>query len=292
MPRRIALLHLESLACLPALDILFTEAGERICLVVVSRRFGSRQGSIWKQAVHGIRRSGARLTLALGFDIVAPCVVRWLVSVARWDLAGRRRLRTVPELAAACGARYLETADVNDGQVALALAACRPDLVVSFHFDQILHQPLIDAVGVPIVNVHPAPLPDYRGPCPSFWVLDSGERRTGVTLHRIVDAGIDEGAQLDWTEVAVPRPTSMMELDAALFVAGARRVVALARGEQFSSRALAGATNAYRSFPSRPTVRAAWRRGVRFWRLRHATALLGAALGLWRRSGYSNGHLV
>lgn len=276
------MLHLESLACLPALDILFAETGTQIGLVIASRRFGPRHGSILKQAVAGFRRSGAHFTLALGFNIVTPRVVRWLVGAARWDTAGRRRLRTAPELAAAFGAHYLETADVNDGKVATALAAYQPDLVVALHFDQILRQPLIDAACATIVNVHPAPLPDFRGPCPSFWVLAAGEARTGVTLHRIVDGSIDNGEQIAWAEVAVPHQTSMMELDARLFAVGAHQVAAFVRGGPATHRPLVGTKSVYRSFPSEPTIRAARWRGVRLWRWRHAALLLGAALGLRR----------
>ena len=43
-----------------------------------------------------------------------------------------------------------------------------------------------------IVNVHPSLLPRYRGPNPLYWVLDRGERETGVTVH-YVDEGIDTG---------------------------------------------------------------------------------------------------
>ncbi|MCX7622425.1 MAG: formyltransferase family protein [Thermomicrobium sp.] len=43
-----------------------------------------------------------------------------------------------------------------------------------------------------MLNIHPSPLPDYRGPSPLFWQYRDGCLRTAVTLHRIteeLDAG-------------------------------------------------------------------------------------------------------
>lgn len=52
-------------------------------------------------------------------------------------------------------------------------------------------------------NIHPSLLPAYRGPAPLFWQLRAGETRTGVTVHRMVDA-IDAGPVL--AQRAVPFP--------------------------------------------------------------------------------------
>ena len=45
------------------------------------------------------------------------------------------------------------------------------------------------------VNVHPAPLPRYRGPDPLFWQVMNGETEVGMTVHRM-DADFDTGAIL------------------------------------------------------------------------------------------------
>src|SRR5262245_44361260 len=66
LPQRIALLHLDSLSCLPALDCLFAGLGDRIGLVVSSDRFGGRAGGFWHQARTLVSRCGLPFTLALG----------------------------------------------------------------------------------------------------------------------------------------------------------------------------------------------------------------------------------
>jgi methionyl-tRNA formyltransferase len=42
------------------------------------------------------------------------------------------------------------------------------------------------------INFHYAPLPEYRGPNPLFWMLKDGVKETGVTVHRMT-AEFDEG---------------------------------------------------------------------------------------------------
>ena len=53
------------------------------------------------------------------------------------------------------------------------------------------------------LNVHPAWLPDYRGPEPILWELLEGEQQPGVTLHK-VDAGIDTGDIICQTRIKRP----------------------------------------------------------------------------------------
>lgn len=52
----------------------------------------------------------------------------------------------------------------------------------------------------PVVNAHPALLPQDRGPSPLFWALRRGDTETGVTVHELTDE-FDSGdilLQLRW----------------------------------------------------------------------------------------------
>lgn len=43
-----------------------------------------------------------------------------------------------------------------------------------------------------LVNIHPSPLPEYRGPQPLYWQIRNGESSTKLTLHKVteqLDAG-------------------------------------------------------------------------------------------------------
>ncbi|MEV0373323.1 formyltransferase family protein [Streptomyces sp. NPDC050636] len=70
----------------------------------------------------------------------------------------------------------------------------RYDLVLSILYDRIIGRRLIEGSGRAI-NLHPGPLPRYRGVRPVNWALRNGERMHGVTLHEI-DEGIDSGPVL------------------------------------------------------------------------------------------------
>ena len=280
--RRIALCHLDSLRCLPALNALFTQCGDRIGLVVASRRFGSRHGGFWSQLCRSVGRSGFRFTFWLGFDLIAPGVAQRLSRVVRLFTGCPPTLCTLRELAASRGAKLVAAADVNSDNITSALAAYQPDIVVVFHFDQILHRGVIAAAPAGILNIHPSLLPAFRGPCPSFWVLAHGEVRSGVTVHRIEDESIDAGPPVACAALDLQRPLSVSELDSSLFTRGVQLFIEGSTFGWVASSSTGPDRKSYFSFPDRAAVRAARRRGVRLWRFSHVMRLLAAAIGIWQ----------
>jgi len=75
------------------------------------------------------------------------------------------------------------------------LAAARADaigLVALCGFMRLLSGDLIEGFGVPVLNVHPALLPSFRGLHAQRQAIEAGVRVTGVTVH-FVDAGMDTG---------------------------------------------------------------------------------------------------
>jgi methionyl-tRNA formyltransferase len=65
-------------------------------------------------------------------------------------------------------------------------------IFLSLGLDQILKAPFIEFFETACVNIHPAKLPDFRGPDPIFQFLLTAELTLGVTLHRIASE-IDQG---------------------------------------------------------------------------------------------------
>ena len=103
----------------------------------------------------------------------------------------RRQLKAI---AADAGVPVWWPHDVNDPAFVAQLARLGADLVVMGSFCQILKPPLLEKLP-PVLNIHPTLLPKYRGPMPPFWIIASGERESGVTLHW-VDGGVDTGPVL------------------------------------------------------------------------------------------------
>ena len=84
--------------------------------------------------------------------------------------------------------RLLRSGDWRD------LEPGRCDLVFSVLYDKIIGAELIDST-TRIINIHPGPLPRYRGARPVNWALHNREHLHGITIHTI-DPGIDSGPVL------------------------------------------------------------------------------------------------
>jgi methionyl-tRNA formyltransferase len=282
-PLRVALCHLESLVCLPAINRLFMQMGDEIGLVILSNRFGSRHGGLVRQFVANVRRTGFRLTLWLGFDIVAAQVAgrigRWIETLTR----RRQRLASVRALAERHGAAMLDVPAINNSDAIAALRSYAPDVVLVMNFDQVLRREFIAAASGQVVNVHPSHLPALRGPCPVFWALAEGRAEAGVSLHLIEDENIDVGAVLAQRTQPLDRTLSVAETTTALFEQGAalmpQVLQALREGRAVGRpQGIEGAS--YRSFPDRADVARARRAGVRLCRFWQLAKLLMMAAGV------------
>jgi folate-dependent phosphoribosylglycinamide formyltransferase PurN len=265
---------------LPAIDRLFTQMDNRIGLVILSNRFGSKHGGLLRQFMTNVRRSGLRLTVWLGFDIVAAQVAGRLgAGVAR--VTGRQpRFRSVRAHASAHGATVIETADVNGADTIAVLRAYAPDLVLVMNFDQILHREFIAASGW-VINVHPSLLPALRGPCPVFWALAEGRSDVGVSLHLIEDENIDVGPLLAQHARVVDGTQSVAQIVAQLFEEGVALLPSIVKTLQkgcIAGRKQAAAAASYRSFPDRAEMARARTMGVRLCHLRPIAKLLTRAV--------------
>jgi phosphoribosylglycinamide formyltransferase-1 len=69
----------------------------------------------------------------------------------------------------------------------------RPDLIALCGFMRLLRASSLGRIGVPILNVHPSLLPQFRGLNAQRQAIEAGVAETGATVHR-VDAGMDTGA--------------------------------------------------------------------------------------------------
>ncbi|GAY10107.1 phosphoribosylglycinamide formyltransferase [Pseudonocardia sp. N23] len=82
-----------------------------------------------------------------------------------------------------------------------AVAAHRPDLVVSAGFMKILGPAFLAGITCPMINTHPALLPAFPGAHPVRDALARGVKISGATVH-LVDSGVDTGPIL--AQEAVP----------------------------------------------------------------------------------------
>jgi methionyl-tRNA formyltransferase len=95
-----------------------------------------------------------------------------------------------------------------------------PDCVVIIAYGQIIPAKLIAIPRLGWVNVHGSLLPKYRGAAPINWAILNGETVTGLTTMQI-DAGLDTGAMLLRTELAIGPDETAPQLTARLAEVGA-----------------------------------------------------------------------
>lgn len=88
------------------------------------------------------------------------------------------------------------------------------DVGIIAGFNQIFHEETIHKFKY-LVNFHPSLLPLYRGPVPSYWCIQNGERMTGYTLHEVTK-DIDSGKVLHQEKVEIKPGMTESELDQAI----------------------------------------------------------------------------
>jgi methionyl-tRNA formyltransferase len=168
---------------------------------------------------------------------------------------------------------------------AAQLLAWRPDIVVSMRFSLIFPRRVIQAVPGGILNVHPGPLPSYRGLFAPFWQAMAREPELVSTLHR-VDAGIDTGPILAEHRVARDERRSLMWHIADLYRGGAKLAAKVTARQFQDSEAPAGRPQPeegrYWSFPSDRELAAFQDGGMKLFCPDEYRALLSEAFGLRR----------
>lgn len=243
---RVALLTLPSVMSDAASLAAMRWLGGRLALLGLSDPMRPAMGGAVGQLRRHLARSGPRILpyLALGFGV-----------------PGRRgKLRAA---ARAAGAPVVVVDDVNGPAMCAALAAVRPDLIITLHFDQILAPATLALAPLGGVNLHPSLLPRHRGPMPAFWMLAEDPAAAGVSLHRLAER-IDAGELLAQRHVALPTGLSALDAARRLHLAGVPLLQeAVARFE--AGDAVAGrqpAARPYQGFPDAAALADAARRGV------------------------------
>ncbi|MCO6419856.1 hypothetical protein JYK14_27380 [Siccirubricoccus sp. KC 17139] len=210
---RIALLTLDSPLSNAAVAAFLAAWRGEVALLGRSVLYRPGAGGPLAQAWRHLRRSGPGFLPYLLVNYGLPEVLRQ---------CGRKG--ALARLAARHGIKLWPVADVNAPAFREALRAAGAELIVTFHFDQILSAETLAAAPRGGVNIHPSLLPRHRGPVPTIWAqaeAAEGAPRFGVTLHRLAPR-IDAGAILAQREVTLPAGITASAAARALHVTGAQ----------------------------------------------------------------------
>jgi methionyl-tRNA formyltransferase len=182
-----------------------------------------------------------------------------VATLAPVGAPGRRRL----ERRLGSG-QVLDDAELGAGlesAVEAHLAVAGADLVVSWFWTRKLPERWLAAARLGGVGVHPSLLPRHRGPNPFFWTIDSGDERSGVSVHRLTPE-YDDGAVLEQLVITVGERDSWQlarALDRPSLCALRRVVRALAEGRPPAERAQDPAAASFAPEPDGDALRVDWR---------------------------------
>ncbi len=212
---RLALLTYEALAGAEAVRRFTAAHAADIVLVGLSDVHRPAQGDAAAQTRRHLRRSGWRIVPYLLANFTLPAMSPgWL----RRRAAARVEGRPLAQTCAALNLPITSVTDVNGEDFRRRLSQSGAELIVTFHFDQILSAQTIAATPLGGVNVHAGLLPRHRGPVPTIHALLEDPPATGVTVHRLAPA-IDAGAILGQQALDLPRGTSATEAARRLHLA-------------------------------------------------------------------------
>ena len=264
---RIALFVLEALPNARAVGRFVAEHAGDIALVGLSDAERPSTGGLMGQVRRHVGRSGIGILPYLAVNFGLPDALRPLAPLTQ-ALSGRRAAPAATPLRRLCrslGVPVLDILDVNGSAVREALAETRADLILTYHFDQILDAATIAATPLCGINVHPALLPRHRGPVPTIHALADGDRAFGVTVHRLAPT-IDAGAVLAQAAMDLPADVSATGASVALHDR-ARPLVDAVLDAVAATGALPDGRVApvmpYRPFPDRALLRDLRRRRLR-----------------------------
>ncbi|MDB5591166.1 formyltransferase family protein [Enterovirga sp.] len=256
---RIALLTLEAVAASRAVRRFVAAEAGRIALVGLSDPYRGSAGGASGQLLRRLRLSGPRILPYLAANFTAPR----LAGLLRRPPADDGLACPLPLTCRRLGIPVLVVDDVNGPAFRQALAQSGADLLVSFHFDQILSAELIAAPRLGGINVHAGLLPDHRGPVPTIHALLDDPVRFGVSVHRLAPR-IDAGALLAQAEMGDEPGLSALSAAARLHEAALpllARVLADLETGRAAERPLP--LQPYRPFPTGAELRRLARKGRR-----------------------------
>lgn len=155
------------------------------------------------------------------------------------------RANAIKEWALAGGLPVLQPERLTETE-RVALLGLQPDVALVMAYGHILREDVIATPRLGTLNLHTSLLPAYRGASPIQTAIAAGERRTAVSLMRIVRR-LDAGPVADREEVAIAPSDTALEIEAKLAAACvpllARALPQLAAGTlEFAPQDEAGAT--------------------------------------------------
>jgi len=118
----------------------------------------------------------------------------------------------------------LDTADINDPAGQQFVSSLDIDYLLSAHFNQLFKTEILTLPTIAALNIHPSPLPAYRGVDPVFYAMLNDEKQLGVTLH-LLDEQFDTGHIASQAKITRDPQRSLLANNSELFTMGVMQAI-------------------------------------------------------------------
>ena len=230
-----------------------------VAVINSTRVLKPEYGHIWG-AIQQIRTSGLRYSTYL---FLITDIFSWLTKMARYSLP------TVKKMSWDYEVPFYETKDINNQQTRSYLSQLSPDYILAAHFNQLIKPEVLRLPEIGCINIHPSLLPAYKGVDPVFFAMLAGEKKLGVSLHKMSES-FDTGELISQKILPLETKQTLFDNNCRLFIEGGR--MALNRITQGASMAQETPLNmghdSYDSWPTAAKVRLFKKSGQKLIRLK------------------------
>lgn len=209
LPLRIVLLTSGGIHGAIVLTALRSMAEVRVVGMVVSSRVNRPSQSDIAGAWTLIRQCGWRYALYLWTSTRLADVIVGITASA--SVVAQARCDGIP---------WLRERRVNNPETRGWLRDREADLILCAFFNQRVAEETCATARFGAVNIHPGPLPAFKGVDPVFHAALRGAAAVGVTLHRVIP-DFDSGPVLGSRTLPMPAGRSIMAITADLYRQGA-----------------------------------------------------------------------
>ena len=172
------------------------------------------------QAWKNYRRSGYDFFDYLGFSEFWHLPMTHIANSINAMRGRPKKVYTLKQLAAAYDVPIHYTREPNHDDVVALVRDMEPDLIVSACFDHVIRKRLIAVPKLGVINVHPALLPDYRGPFPGLWQAIHGCDEVGTSVHYVDSEELDVGPIIKQKKIKRLPGEFVLGLDCRLYRLG------------------------------------------------------------------------
>jgi len=121
----------------------------------------------------------------------------------------KKRYRTIEYYANKMGFNFLKISKLNSKDFIEYVS--KQDIVFSVAASQKFKKGLLEAPKYGCFNIHNGPLPKYRGMMPVFWQIWNGEKKIGITIHKMNEQ-LDDGEIILQEFVELPKGATVDEI--------------------------------------------------------------------------------